>query len=100
MEEAKYVWVLTCGSRFSCGVFSSRELGEAAIKKYGLKGTLTQYPLDSLTYDWAIEKGLWEPRKPHEREPRFIGRFTSRSKHYRYGEEGDPKSDSPAQADE
>jgi len=100
MEEAKFVWVLTCGSRFSCGVFSSRELGEAAIKKYGLVGTLTQYPLDSLTYDWAIEKALWEPRKPHESEPRFIGRFTSRSKHYRYGEEGDPQSDAPAQSDE
>ena len=100
MQEATFVWVLTCGSRFPCGIFSSRELGEQAIKKYGLVGTLTQYPLDSLTYDWAIEKGLWEPRKPHETESRFIGRFTSRGKHFRYGHEGDATSGSPTQTDE
>ena len=100
MQEATFVWVLMCGSRFSCGVFSSRELGEEAIKKYGLVGTLTQYPLDSLTYDWAIEKGLWEPRKPHETEPRFIGRFSPRTPHFHYGHKGEAESGSPTQSDE
>jgi hypothetical protein len=100
MEEAASVWVLTCGNGYSCGVFTSRELGEQAIKKYGLQGMLTQYPLDSLTYDWAIENNLWKPKKPHETEPSFIGSFSPRTPHYHYGQGGDAKSASPPQSDE
>jgi len=100
MQETASVWVLTCGRGISCGVFTTRELGEQAIKKYGLRGMLTQYPLDSLTYDWAIEQDLWKPKKPHETEPKFIGTFSPRTPHYHYGLESEAPSGSPTQPDE
>jgi hypothetical protein len=38
--------------------------------------------------EWAIEYGLFAPKKPHERSPEFIGGFTTASQphhHYRDG---------------
>nr|BAJ06985.1 putative uncharacterized protein [uncultured bacterium] len=65
------------GADFPCGVFSSRAAAEAKIRKYGLEGTLTAFPPNSLVYDWAISKGLFKPKRETQQAPRFIQRFTS-----------------------
>jgi len=72
------VWVF-CGdgSILPSGVFSNQAAAEAWIKKHALSGILTEYPLDTGLYEWALGKGYFKPRFPSHRAPKFIGRFTS-----------------------
>lgn len=88
--EEPSVWVF-CGNSatFPSAVFSKREHAEEWIAEYELSGTLTAYPVDRPAYDWAIETGSFEPKKPKHKTSEFIQRFSSASQehyHYRKGE--------------
>ena len=90
MTEGTYamdsVWVFN-GSNgvFPSGVFTTRDLAEAWIAKHGLSGTLTKYPLDIAVYEWAIERGMFKPKRPDQSEASFIARFSSAGQeHYHY----------------
>jgi len=82
----KNVWIFNGqNSRFPSGVFTSKELADIWIKKHRLTGVLTLYPLDQGTYDWAIEKELFTPKKEHEFSSAFIEKFSSASQeHHHY----------------
>jgi hypothetical protein len=82
----QHVWIFNgANSQFPSGVFTSKELADIWIKKHGLTGVLTLYPIDNGTYDWAIEEGMFTPRKDHEFSPAFIGKFSSASQeHFHY----------------
>ena len=84
MEDS--VWVFNGNdSAFPAAVFSARERAEAWIEGHHLSGTLTKYPVDVSAYDWAVESGVFRPKRPDQSEPRFIGRFSSASQeHYHY----------------
>ena len=68
--------------------------GRSAARAFGyaprLSGVLTLYPVDVGVYEWAIEAGLFSPKKPHEEEPPFIGGFTTASQPHHHYEDGRP----------
>ena len=80
------VWIFSGVKRhFPGGVFTRRDLAEAWIEKNRLTGTLTLYPVDTGAYEWAIERGLFRPSKPHQTEPEFISGFSDAGmEHYHY----------------
>jgi hypothetical protein len=87
------VWVFQAplSGRFAGGAFSSRDDAEAWIERHGLSGVLTLYPVDEGVYDWAIEDGLFSPKKLHESEAAFIVSFTTASQpHHHHYEDGHP----------
>ncbi|AOT08214.1 DUF7710 domain-containing protein [Pseudoalteromonas luteoviolacea] len=89
MKES--VWVFHGdGATFSSGVFSEYSKAQSWIKKHGLTGLLTEYPLNNGAYDWCVEMDYFTPKKPLHHEGKFIGSFTSASQpHFRFenGEE-------------
>jgi hypothetical protein len=86
------IWVFQSPSkgRFSGGLFRSKEHAEAWIETNRLSGVLTLYPLDVGVYEWAIDRGLFTPKKPHESSPDFIGGFTTASQPHDHYEDGRP----------
>jgi hypothetical protein len=87
------VWVFVAeGGRFPSAVFSSVETAEPWIARYRVSGTLTQYPLDVGTFDWAIEKGVFKPKRDEHTTPRFVGRFTSASQEHHHYVDGKSES--------
>ena len=76
------MWVLNCGGSFPCGVFETKEAAEDIIKKYKLTGVLTQYPVNMLVIDWAIENNcLSESARTTEDAGTYA---TAYQKHYHY----------------
>jgi hypothetical protein len=94
-DEPTGVWVFNAvDSRFSGGIFTTRERGEAWIAANGVTGMLTHYPLDVGVYEWAIENGLFTPKKDKHRTKEFIAGFTTGSmEHYHYEDGTDPYAD-------
>jgi hypothetical protein len=84
------VWVFQAPLKlkFAGGVFASRDEAEAWIERHRLSGVLTLYPVGEGAYDWAIEMGLFQPKKPHESEPPFIAGFTTASQPHHHYEDG------------
>jgi hypothetical protein len=80
------VWVFSGeGSKMPVGVFSTRERADAWILANRLCGTLTKYPVDVSLYDWAIDAGIFKPKRDYHRDPEFIETFTCASaEHYHY----------------
>jgi hypothetical protein len=80
------VWVFHgAGRRFTSGGFTSRPQAEEFMSRYQLSGILTKYPLGISAYDWAQQKGLFQPSKPEQYTTGFIQRFSSASQeHYHY----------------
>jgi hypothetical protein len=80
------IWVFSGAKKhFPGGIFTSRPNAESWITKNRLTGTLTLYPVDVGAYEWAIDKGIFRPKKPHESEAEFIGGFSSAGmEHYHY----------------
>ncbi len=68
--------------------FESRGLAEEWIKRHSLSGVLTEYPLNTGIYDWAIGSGLFNPKYPSQANAEFIGRFTSAYLNHSHFEEG------------
>jgi hypothetical protein len=75
--------------RFAGGIFTTREAAEAWIANRRLSGTLTRYPIDVGVYEWAIDRGLFTPKEPHETSARFIGSFTTARQDHHHYEDGE-----------
>ncbi len=90
-DQPPTVWIFHGnGARFASGVFSTRAGAEAWIRQHGLAGVLTEYPLDSGAYDWAIQERHFTPKKEHHTSAEFIQRFTSafqQHEHYLHTED-------------
>lgn len=86
------VWVFNgFRSIFPSAVYTSKEKALDWIRDNSLTGTLTKYPVDISIYDWAISNGSFNPNKPDQSSPEFIGRFSSASQehfHFENGKEG------------
>ena len=81
-----FIWIFT-GSKaqFPSGVFTERETAEHWIRQHGLSGTLSAYPVDIGTYDWAVSAGHFTPKRDDQRSAEFIQRFSSGTQeHYHY----------------
>ena len=79
-------WVF-CGTKaaFPSAVFQTKEDAESWIQVNRLNGTLTQYPVGISVYDWAVQEGLFKPKKEEHSLPSFIQSFSSASQeHYHY----------------
>jgi hypothetical protein len=86
MDREQTVWVF-CGdgSRTPAGVFSSVEVAETWIRRHGLSGMLSAYPLDEGAYEWAIRKGYFVPKREEQSTPVFVQKFSSASQdHFHY----------------
>jgi hypothetical protein len=75
------VWVFNGLARrypnFPSGAFRTRAAAEAWIRRRGLSGVLTEYPLDQGVYDWAAARGDFSPTKEEHTAPAFIETFSS-----------------------
>ncbi|MFC5821918.1 DUF7710 domain-containing protein [Nonomuraea harbinensis] len=80
------VWVfLGEDAQWPSGVFRTRDRAESWIKAAKMTGMLTEYPLDTGVYDWAIEHDHFRPRAAHQQTPSFMGRFTTaHQEHFHY----------------
>ena len=84
------VWIFNGEfSQLPAGVFSTKTAAEAWIRRHGLTGTLSEFPLDRGAYDHAVEEGLFKPKKKHEEEPTFIADFSPRLYHDHW-QDGNP----------
>jgi hypothetical protein len=45
---------------------------------------LTQYPVDSGVYDWAVATGSFRPGKPEHSSAEYIGRFTTAAQEHEH----------------
>ncbi|MGN7721768.1 DUF7710 domain-containing protein [Chitinophaga sp. 22620] len=85
----EYVWVFNGeNSRFSSGIFKNIEKAEEWIFTNKLSGILTKYPLDIGVYDWAIQNGFFSVKKEDQKQPAFIGKFSSGSQEHFHYENG------------
>lgn len=86
MSDVPTVWVFNgARSNFPSAVFTARELAHHWISAHKLTGTLTRYPLDQNVYEWAIERGYFEPKRDDQQSAEFIGRFSAANQeHYHY----------------
>lgn len=83
------VWVFNGEDcKLPAGIFTTKAAAEDWIHTHQLSGTLSEFPLDEGTYDHAVTRGLFTPKKPHETEPWFIADFSPRlyHEHWRDGE--------------
>lgn len=87
-EPPEFLWVFSgVGGIFPAALFLDKEVAEEWIRAHFLSGTLTLYPVDQSAYDWAISKGHFTPKKPHETSAEFIQCFSSGSQeHFHYNE--------------
>lgn len=77
-QETGTVWIFNGeGARLPSGVFLSRAKAELWIVQHSLSGLLTEYPIGTGVYDWAIANRHFEPKDPEHQSPKFIGRFSS-----------------------
>jgi hypothetical protein len=85
-SQITHVWVFNGEqSHLPNAVFLSLELAETGIKKKGVSGILTAYPINTSVYEWAIQNGVFRPKPSYQNLPEFIQRFTSASlEHYHY----------------
>ncbi|WP_065754077.1 DUF7710 domain-containing protein [Bradyrhizobium paxllaeri] len=81
-----FVWVFVgAGGKFPSGVFQLRATAEDWIRKHRLSGSLTLYPVDTGTFDWAVEHGYFKPKNQTQQNAEFIARFSIASQeHYHY----------------
>lgn len=84
------IWIFNgLKSQFPSGAFAERQDAELWIKKHGLSGVLTAYPVNVGVYDWAIEKGFFKPKRENQYDAEFIRRFSTAAlthSHYEKGE--------------
>lgn len=91
---ASTVWVFNgAGASLPAGVFADEAAAVSWIRINSLSGILTEYPLDTGVYDWAISCGIWEPEKASQRSPEFIGKFSSAYLKHRHFENGKDEAD-------
>lgn len=85
------VWVfLGEHAHWPSGVFSSRDAAERWIAEHRLTGMITEYPVDTGVYDWAVASGVFRPGKPQHSSPEFIGGFTAAAQEHGHFTDGVP----------
>lgn len=90
MTETDSVWIFHGeGARFASGVFTTKDAAVSWIEKGGFRGMLTRYPLNQGCYDWAVENGLFTPKKPHQFSTPFIQNFTTAAQDHEHFPEDD-----------
>ena len=83
------IWVFNgVNSRFASGAFDNIKKAEEWISHNRLTGVLTNYPINTGTYDWAIANTFFTPQKEEHTTPAFIGKFTSASQEHFHYENG------------
>ncbi|MGE8555433.1 MAG: DUF7710 domain-containing protein [Chryseobacterium jejuense] len=87
MQEEVYLFIGN-EAKFPSGVFTTIENAKQWIEKYSLSGILNKYPLDEGLYDWAIKKDFFTAKNEHQKEAKFIQRFTSASMDHWHFENG------------
>lgn len=86
MDLNQLLWVFNAEeSSYPGGVFWDLATAERWIEANSLSGLLTAYPANQGVYDWAVERGFFEPTKPFQKTSKFIGRFSSAHlQHFHY----------------
>lgn len=91
MEQITSVWVFHGETgRFSSGVFLTLDAGKVWVKKNSLSGMLTEYPINTGAYDWAVAQRFFKPENDTQRSPEFIQAFSSAYQnhfHFEHGEQ-------------
>ena len=83
MQE--WIWIFNGeNSRLPAAVFQDRDQAEEWIRKHKLSGLLTLYPVNKSVYDWAVEEGVFSPKKQREGSSSVIQSFTSASHEYNH----------------
>ncbi|MGB4272141.1 MAG: hypothetical protein WBJ44_07070 [Propionicimonas sp.] len=92
MSNEEWVWVFN-GARatFPVAVFHTKEQAAEEVRRRGLTGTITAYPLDWFSIEWAAAKGFYkEPISGKGITSEMIERYVSeRQEHFHY-ENGEP----------
>ena len=80
------IWIFNgAGGRFPSGAFTSEETAKKWILDNKLTGILTEYPLDTGVYEWAIKSEFFTPTKSKEKSPEFIQKFScAQQKHFHF----------------
>ena len=89
----KTIWVFNgARSQHSGGLFEDLEEAEKWIEQNKLTGMLTEYPINTGVFDWAIENNLVnmkaEKIEQKKNDSMFIGGFTTASMHHYHYENG------------
>ncbi len=71
------------------GIFTTLEKAVEWIKTHSLTGMLSKYPVDTGLYDWAINENFFTVKKDHQKEAKFIQRFTCASLEHFHFEKGE-----------
>jgi hypothetical protein len=81
-----FIWAFVGeNARFPSGLFSSIDDAKDWIALHKLSGVLTKYPLNKGVCEWAIEIGIFTPKKPEHSSSTFVGRFSSAGmEHYHF----------------
>ncbi|MCH2043649.1 MAG: hypothetical protein MK212_05865 [Saprospiraceae bacterium] len=93
MKSTKYIWVFNAAcSRYSGGNFENLADAEHWIQQNKLTGVLSKYPLNMGVLDWAIANDIvnMKPEKLalKQKDPNFVGGFTSASMEHHHYENG------------
>ncbi|MEY2250741.1 DUF7710 domain-containing protein [Comamonas sediminis] len=89
MEMEATVWIFVATkAAFPSGVFGSVADAENWIVKHGLTGLLTEYPIGTGVFDWAIASGKFKPKPAKKLDAAFIGQFTTASMAHHHYEDG------------
>jgi len=85
----KTIWIFNGeGALFPSGVFNTLDTANHWIVENSLSGVLTEYPVDTGVYDWAVSIGYFSPNKPQQQSSKFIGKFTSSHQNHFHYENG------------
>ncbi len=88
MGSGESIWVFVGESKGVGGVFKTVEKASEWIAHHALSGLLTEYPVDSGAYDWAVARGMFRPTKDDHRSSQFIGSFVSAKMRHHHFEHG------------
>ncbi len=85
LETWPHVWVFgAVETTFPSGVFPDEDSGRAWIRRHGLSGVLTRYPVGTGMYDVAVATGAFR------RDAAFIQRFSDDCQPHVHFEDGEP----------
>ncbi len=88
MSDVESIWVFLGESKGVGGVFTTVEKASEWIAHHALSGLLTEYPVNSGAYDWAVARGMFRPTRDDHRSSQFIGSFVSAKMRHHHFEHG------------
>ena len=86
MNATDTVWIFKGdNAQLPSAVFSNQQNAEDWIKTNRASGILTEYPIDTSVYDWAVSHEYFVPKREHHNTIEFQQQFTSaHQKHVHY----------------